>query len=292
MTKALKNFLIITPIVIILAIFTVTVLMYDSSLYLREKNYNEAIKCAENGEFFKAMDKLKEVNKDECISDSYNNLFCNNDDLYKNSYEIYCYAYASSSLLNDPLGADLKLDEIDYFYNGKFKDEIKQLKKDIIPYVDEYLEKEQRKLTETYADRIPFVGMPDKYINYTLAGKPSDIKTEKGNYQNQGYSAKNTYIWNGSDGYIALKAESKDGIVTFVEKYNEKYYWTSDGKPNFSASLPKKKKVYRYAPPRSDKKEDPYNAKDYSSYEDFYEDYEEEFDGLDDAESYYEEYGE
>ena len=91
MTKALKNFLIITPIVIILAIFTVTVLMYDSSLYLREKNYNEAIKCAENGEFFKAMDKLKEVNKDECISDSYNNLFCN-DDLYKNSYEIYCYA--------------------------------------------------------------------------------------------------------------------------------------------------------------------------------------------------------
>lgn len=152
--------------------------------------------------------------------------------------------------------------------------------------------KKQRKLTETYADRIPFVGMPDKYINYTLAGKASDIKTEKGNYQNQGYSAKNTYIWNGSDGYIALKAESKDGIITFVEKYNEKYYWTSDGKPNFSASLPKKKKVYRYAPPRSDKKEDPYNAKDYSSYEDFYEDYEEEFDGLDDAESYYEEYGE
>ena len=260
----------------------------------QNRDYEKAIELVENGDFAKGTEKIKRANrayyyKKYDQKDAYTYFFDykDGDELYKDSAVIYCYAKAALERDSSTIYAKELLDTVPNSYYGVFADQIRQLKSDILPlYKIKVAEREAAEKAEIqkYASQIPYVGMNADRIRKTLAGEPDDVDK----WRHRGKTTY-TYTWKAADGCTVLEVETKEGKVTEVVKYSEDYHWTTDGKPNFSAEHPKRRVRYIITDTPDDN--DPYNAKDYSDSEDFYEDNMDEFDSLDDAEDYFDEYG-
>ena len=111
-----------------------------------------------------------------------------------------------------------------------------------------------------------------------------------------------TYIWYTYSEKPLYEIKVRKGILTSEKRYTcNSEYWTDDGRPDFDYGYEaeKRREIEASRPPETQqqyrqsevKRYVPYDPKDYSSSENFYDDNMDEFDSLDDAEDYYDEYG-
>lgn len=207
---------------------------------------------------------------------------------YKDSIPLYFYASARSIYNSEGLDpyADIYLDNISEYYDGDLSEEVTAFKKDYERQLHETIstivkremqQEEEKKLS--LKSKVPYVGLEEKYIAETSLGKPSPtVEREVEKYDYTKKRTVKTYTFK-SGNAIIFKAKVVDEEVTEVWDYREnpirKKYIPSIS--NSSSS--------------SGKKSDPYNAKDYSDAEDFYDDYSDEFYDYEEAEEYYEEHG-
>ena len=125
---------------------------------------------------------------------------------------------------------------------------------------------------EYLKDKMPYIGMNESYVSYTRLG----------NYSHCNYSKRNsrrTYIFKDSQGRETYTVTCNDLIVTGVfDKVNNRV-------------LTKNNTWKKYGSYSSDtKQDDPYNAKDYSNEEDFYDDHWDDFFDYYQAEDYWREH--
>ena len=162
-----------------------------------------------------------------------------------------------------PLTASLKkLDEIrfdwtitstDYEdFNGAFKKIDAEAKKDYVvtdtksvDYDDRSLTVEadtkthlaevarEKKFLKELKGKVPYKGMPEEYIDDTIVGEHDDSEENH-------IDETTDYTWYSDDGeYTTLVVACADGKVTSVDKRDKDIFWTSSGKPNFSADKDK-----------------------------------------------------
>ena len=128
----------------------------------------------------------------------------------------------------------------------------------------------QEEFLRNINEGVPYVGMPQEYIDQTSLGKHSESYTNtiiEGNRKVKGTG----YFWK-KDGHQIFFAFCRYGKVETAKKQN--------------IDLSKKVK----SSTKANKSDDPYNAKDYGYASDFYEDYYDEFYDAIDAEDYWEEH--
>ena len=167
----------------------------------------------------------------------------------------------------------------------------------------------------SYADKLPYDGMSELFIEYTQLGKPDKYqRTKKDDVSdNERYDIYDTFYWY-DKGYVVcclngnVRSVSKESTETMEENYSG--YWikefdskvinsdvfskdgrlkeknstrSSSGSSHSSHSKP----LYGYSHGDSNHSSDSYNVHDYDDPEDFYYDNEDDFDGIDDAETYF-----
>ena len=167
----------------------------------------------------------------------------------------------------------------------------------------------------SYADKLPYDGMSELFIEYTQLGKPDKYqRTKKDDVSdNERYDIYDTFYWY-DKGYVVcclngnVRSVSKGSTETMEENYSG--YWikefdskvinsdvfskdgrlkeknstrSSSGSSHSSHSKP----LYGYPHGDSNHSSDSYNVHNYDDPEDFYYDNEDDFDGIDDAETYF-----
>lgn len=140
----------------------------------------------------------------------------------------------------------------------------------------------ERKAHEAFLRKIhegvPYVGMPQAYIDDTSLGKHSDSYTNTIIENNK--KVKGTgYFWK-KNGYQIFFAFCRYGKVVDV----------ADQRNSIEAQKQRKAENKKAAQTKKTSSEDPYNAKDYGYASDFYEDHYDEFYDAIDAEDYWEEH--
>lgn len=155
-----------------------------------------------------------------------------------------------------------------------------------IKAVEERKKKEaeaERKAQEEYMRRIhegvPFVGMPEKYIDETSLGKHSDSYTNTNIINNKKVKGHGYFFE--KDGYQIFFVFCRYGVVESVADQRDSIEYQKQRRAEKKKEAQKKKE---------NKVEDPYNASDYGYADDFYEDYYDEFYDFVDAEDYWEEH--
>lgn len=139
-------------------------------------------------------------------------------------------------------------------------------------YIIQQQQEQLKTLKEKVKNGVPFVGMPEEYIDQTIIGKPSEKIRHNWEIKGSKRFLANLYDFYNDEGKI-FTARCVDGTVTDIWDYRD-----APVKP----FVPKKPK------PTDD--EDPYNASDYSHPEDFYYDHYDDFFDYEDAEDYYNEH--
>lgn len=179
------------------------------------------------------------------------------------------------------------------FYHGLLADEMLAEKSAVDARCKEYIKAQKAEFNEgpgKYSGTIPFVGMNAQYIDRTRIGTHCDVeKIERRNAEDY-----DEYVYSFGTVYgdlLLMKVTVTDYvsecIVTKTTKYNEGYLWKGDV-PNVIASEYKDvKKTDTNSKPNYSGS---YGGYEYNDYEDFYYNNDEDFDSLDDAEDYYNEY--
>ena len=287
--------------------------MIFGGIYLNQKSidtaYNYAITLIQNGSYEGALGELEKANpnilnrKDFKSDMKYGSL----NKCYKNTLPLYAYALAQQEYnaedrymqtVNDYLAL------IPSDYSGELSEEIKTFKGNFKPQYDDFLEEEKRKAEElriqieksnqeflaSLKTKIPYEGMSEKYIDSTIMGKHHKYKNEVVGGGMRWETTVQKYYWENIEGDTILYVDCEDGVVKDVIKYGVDYFWTSDGRPIYSAVNP-----YRHSKKKSSTKksyDDPYDVNDYSSPEDFYDDNYDDFWDYEEAEDYYNSYHE
>ena len=141
----------------------------------------------------------------------------------------------------------------------------------------------ERKAQEEYLRRIhegvPFVGMPEKYIDETSLGKHSDSYTNTTIINNKKVKGHGYFFE--KDSYQIFFVFCRYGVVEKAVDQRDSIEYQKQRRAEKKKEAQKKKES---------KSEDTYNASEYGYASDFYEDYYDEFyDGID-AEDYWEEH--
>ena len=200
---------------------------------------------------------------------------------------------------NDLAGEKYYIESISDYYSGVLADEIHAEKAAFKEKYAEHmntLRAEVNEAPDKYRDTVPFVGMNALYIDKTYLGMHN--KVEKG-YRRSGNIEYDTYtytFWTVYGELLIMEVTCTDyvteSVVTNVRKYNEATLW-QNGLPNIVASKYKEKEEpsSNNSPSyHGSRDEYEYSYDDYSDFEDFYYDNQEDFAGLDDAEDYFDEY--
>lgn len=264
--------------------------------YTINSTYEQAIELIQSGQYESALKNLEAVNRNTFDSDEF--VFDMKyggelSDYYKNSGALYAYALAQKEYNSEGkwMGRiGTVLDFIPQSYDGEFSNDIKTFKGYFEIEYENYMA-EQRRIAEerekaiiaSYANKFPYEGMSEAYINCTMMGK-ADKHINKSNKSDWKYDL---YYWNANDGNTMLVVTCINGEVSHISKYGTGYYWTADGKPNYNAKNPYTSSSYKKKTKKTDKKEDPYDVYEYSDAEDFYYDHEDDFWDYYDAEDYY-----
>ena len=285
-------------------ICAVVIGIYGFKQYLVKSSYDQAIKYIKQENYESAIEKLEDVKKHTTNDDYFSFRIIDENDFdkyYKDFVVLYAYAEAMNEYKTTKslYAVNELLNVIPDDYSGELSEDIKAFKDSFTPEYNQYTEEQkrleeerERELRASYATKVPYEGMSEKYINDTLVGKADRHDSEKVNGGMRSEFVVEDYVWYSDDGRdITLIVKCKEGIVTDVIKYGIGYYWTADGKPDFSAVNP-----YRTNSKSSRKtssktqKDDPYDVYSYSDEEDFYYDNYDDFDSYEDAEDYYNEH--
>lgn len=277
--------------------------------FCKEYRYNKAVELIENGEYQNALTVLEKLNPDTFDKRMFIWLSKNitPENCYKQSAHLYAYALAQQEYNYDNADFDLIYEYLEYIpkdYTGKIRLSIKTFRQNFMSQYEVYEEEkkrleeeakleEQRKEQEYLAslkDRLPYKGMSKLYINDTMLGHNHESDVVVVGKGTRREFTKYEYRWKNNSGETIFYAECRDGIVTEVSKYYEDKYWTKDGRSIFKgkregymASRSRKKKVYNG---------DDYDVGDYYDAEDFYYDHYDDFYEYEEAEEYFNEYGE
>lgn len=275
-----------TKKVLIALVSMVMIILISYSSYWGMQ-YNKAIRLIEEKSYAEAEDIL------------FNSHVSN---LYDKNGFVSCYArmcqYDSvedASIINSYLSQILKN------YNGIFGKEISKMREENNTNYEIYLKEEEKrreerekKLQEEYGSKVPYEGMSEEYINYTMVGRYNEREEESFSH---GEYHITTYIWyakwyDPNSKSIGLKVKCQDGKVTDVIKMN--YYWTEDGMPNTRGvpidQFAKYKRKYSSKSTEKKKKSDPYDVYEYDDPEDFYYDNYDDFECYEDAEDYFDDH--
>lgn len=161
------------------------------------------------------------------------------------------------------------------------KDYNKIIRMNSIPHYNEIVEfgkeikaiavKKDMETTSRIRKKLPYAHMPPEYIQKTKLGEADSVKV---------YGESKVYIWKSADGCTIFKATiDSNGYVSEAEKYNENTHWNGDTLLSTHEEYDRKPS-YSY-------NSDPYDAGAYSSAEDFYYDYYDDFFDYEDAEYYW-----
>mgnify|MGYP003302042220 CR=1 FL=1 len=283
LNKTLKCILV--GVAVILFVLSVVLFTKYAERTVIKNNYEEAIAMIKSGHYDDAVEKFKEGNKNFYEGDfTFGNYFRGDrKNYYKDTVELYAYALARR-WFQQPYRwmeeTQRYLNFIPVAYSGDLYSEINAFKIQFATEYKKYLktqEEERRKEEESYSHKIPFVGMHEKYIGYTMMGNPHRVEKDNSKY------GANMYQWDDVNGNLMLVVKCRDRRVYDVYKYGNR--WTDDGKPIFGGSAPKKETMVK-----KEEKSDPYNVYDYSDPEDFYDDNYDDFWDYEDAEDYFNEH--
>ena len=294
--------------IIFLVIVVLIAAMVVGGMYLNKKAiddaYNYAITLIQNGSYEGGLGELEKANPDILDRDEFKSdmKYGGISGTYKNTIPLYAYSLAQLEYNSEEKYMHTVNDYLELIptsYGGELCEEIKIFKEQFKAQYDEYVVEEKRKAEEErqkqiqetkkrLKNSIPYVGMSESYINYTLMGNYHDKEHVVVGKGKRTEWRKNEYRWKNSSGKTILYVECRDGSVTDVTKYWENKYWTADGRPiysgtrsGYSSYSTGKKKVYNG---------DSYNVHDYYDAEDFYEDYYDDFYDYEEAEDYYNEH--
>lgn len=138
-------------------------------------------------------------------------------------------------------------------------------------------EQKEERLRSRAENGIPYVGMPERYIDDTLMGKADSTAYKT--------STSCVYKWTASDGCPLLEVKARNGVVEEVERRNESEHWQGNTcLPNAIHKKPGAQRPYRTPIPDN---YDPYDAAYYVTPEDFYDDYYDDFWSFEEAELYW-----
>ena len=139
--------------------------------------------------------------------------------------------------------------------------------------MEKKLEADRKAYRDKIENGVPFVGMPESEIKNTSLGAPSDEVRHNNEMKNGKIYVANLYDFV-KGGRTIFTARCINGKVTEV--------WDQRNLPN-NTDTPKKKT-------NKNKSDDPYNAKNYSNEEDFYDDFYDDFSDYYEALDYYNEH--
>lgn len=275
---------------ILIILVSAFVLWKVVGLSIKEYTYQKAIDCIENGDYNQAVELIENMydyNKEE---DFLELKFCVEEkDVYRETLTIYAYALAKmyeqqGESINIIRGTMLSVSDN---YNGPFCDEIKKYDERITDRYFDELHREEEEERQRHNTMLPYVGMDEKFISDTLAGKYSEV--EKDSYYLMGSKVYNSeYRWyiGTSDKYrkLTMIVECENHKVDEVKKFYRDELWTEPGQHTLSSL-----KIVTPERHYPEFKGDMYNVYDYDDPEDFYFDYEDDFDGYEDAEEYFDE---
>ena len=171
------------------------------------------------------------------------------------------------------------------------EEEQELLEKEEIAKKEDQKRKEEEALRKSYATKVPYVGMDEKYIDCTIVCVHDSYDSET--YKVSGKNIyRHKYIWYASNGYdVPLIVICKNGEVIDVYKYYADTYWDSNGYPCFD----NKRSTYKSYSSSSNKNYyDAYDVNEYDDPDDFADEWAEEFGdgdyeyGYEDAYDYWE----
>lgn len=219
------------------------------------------------------------------------------DDNYDNKEALYLGYYAQylQNKGKDIAKEKCYLDRISSVYDGALADEINAEKAVVYKKCQEYIDvqkEEFNKEPNKYREMLPFVGMNAQYIDKTYLGGHRFVVKSSRRKNDIAYDTY-TYTYATVYGDLCLMTVTctdyvTECVVTDVTKYNEHLLWNGD-QPNLIASKYKDYDKYNKTS-SSNHNNNNYYGYEYSDFEDFYYDNEEDFDSLDDAEDYYNEF--
>lgn len=230
----------------------------------KQEQYQKAVLCMENDEYEQAIELFKKLPRDY------------EDTTYILKYAKYCQGVA------DDVGFE-KLYRLTWDfpdenkYTGKYAEEMETVKKEIQSQYEEYTAQKEKEEREEIAKDVPYKGMAEKYINSTILGSAKDKKEEHYWRDTPGKRTQEVqyrYTWYDSNRVKIYDAVCRNGRVNQVIKY---VHTTSSNKKKSYKSIAKNGSM------------DMYDVYDYDDPEDFYYDHIDEFDGVQDAEDYWEE---
>lgn len=250
--------------------------------------YNSAIAELENGSYEEAIVKFEKANGDKLNRDTFSmNTFYGLFEsyrkykLYKDTHALYAYALAQRKYTcekRDILTVNKYLNLISTDYSGKFCDEINEFKEHVQLEYDEYSAERKRlreaefeKELEQLKKRVPYVGMSEYYIGYTILGSNFEVSSS---YErvNKKQEEVNVYSFKSGKSTIFI-AKCMRGAVTEVIDYRDSLKTTKSHTSSWSS--------------KNTNNDDRYNAKKYRNAEDFYDDNYYNFWSYEDAEDYY-----
>ena len=136
-----------------------------------------------------------------------------------------------------------------------------------------------KETTEYIVASAPYKGMLESSINRTELGAPTEVEECRDFYKLQARARYKKYTW------------KKNGVTVFKATVR---YWDYKNKTATSGYVSditdwrsSATSTYRYTTKKHKSTTDPYNAKDYSNEEDFYDDHYDDFFDYYDAEDYY-----
>ena len=278
-----------TKICIILAIFIVLGAI-STFWYIDYKKtedaYTQAIEHIKQDEFDLAIAKLNTANKEKIDKDDFYYEYMydrSSSSYYKDSAILYAYSLAKAEYNkgNKSMGyIDRYLEIIPDNYNRTLSDEINAFKDNFEPEYEEYLLEQARKReieeNERIRNSVPYVGMSESKINDTILGTNYEIVHNSEYIKGENIRA-NIYRFKRGNGIIFV-ARCLQGKVVKVIDYRDDP-WVL---PSTSSSSAKKKS----------NDDDPYDVNEYSTPEDFYDEYYDDFWDYEEAEDYYNSYHE
>ncbi len=269
--------------IIITAVILLVMLLASGTLnnISRECDIRKGIMLINNGKYVEAEEWFDKM-LDEYEFDS-------------ETYNLKNYACALQNKDIDLKKEKYYLDVIGDFYKGRLADEIYTEMAAVDKKCQELINAQKAEVNEApdkYKNTIPFVGMNALYIDKTRLGR--HYGEPKTGYCFEDDVSYKTYTYTFGTVYgelILMEVTCTDygteRIVTKATKYNKGYLWNGDV-PDVVASEYKD-----YNKPGTSSKPSysgNYGGYEYNDFEDFYYNNDEDFDSLDDAEDYYNEY--
>jgi len=216
--------------------------------------YNKSLKLIAEGNYERAADVLDAVSSDD------------HDSIWLLSYANTRAKYGENPTGKEAVYAYDKLEKVvEYGDYLPCYDEICRYAKQVKAAADEEIRRQRAEIKAG----LPYVGMDPEYIHDTKLGKGKlSFSTDD----------LDVYTWDAADGCMIFWLEVYKGKVVETDKRND-IHWSGDNWKNLNHK--------NFSAPSYSYNSDPYDAEAYSSADDFYYDYYNDFFDYEEAEDYW-----